>query len=199
MQKSIAISFCRPCRKRQRSCCTGIYDRVDICVCEHQLLFSIPTVSMFSQKHPPYHGIVNSETPGDSQNAFLHWGDVLGLLSPAGCQLAKATALRTASHPGNGVYSKKSSAELLFLCSKHRKTKFLQEAAIAAVSGEDAAEPQEEQGMPSGFGSTSSLPGSHSNGGEDSEVARFGAAKEKKHSLENGISVFNRCSHACVP
>jgi hypothetical protein len=43
------------------------------------------------------------------------------------------------------------------------------------------------------------LLGSHSNGGEDSEVARFGAAKEKKHSLENGISVFNRCSHACVP
>jgi hypothetical protein len=81
----------------------------------------------------------------------------------------------------------------------HQKTIFLQEAAIAAVSGEDAAEPQEEQGMPSGFGSTSSLLGSHSNGGEDSEVARFGAAKEKKHSLENGISVFNRCSHACVP
>ncbi len=73
----------------------------------------------------------------------------------------------------------------------------MQEAAIAAVSGEDAAEPQEE-GMPSGFGSTSSLPGSHSNGGDDSEVARFGAAKEKKHSLENGISVFNRCSLACV-
>ncbi len=73
----------------------------------------------------------------------------------------------------------------------------MQEAAIAAVSGEDAAEPQEE-GMPSGFGSASSLPGSHSNGGEDSEVARFGAAKEKKHSLENGISVFNRCSLACV-
>ena len=27
---------------------------------------------------------------------------------------------------------------------------------------------------------------------EESEVARFGAAKEKKHSLENGITVFNR-------
>ena len=75
------------------------------------------------------------------------------------------------------------------------KTIFLQEAAIAAVSGEDPAEPQEDEGMPSGFGSSSSLP---ANGGEDSEVARFGAAKEKKHSLENGISVFNRCSHACV-
>ncbi|KAL0043362.1 hypothetical protein WJX79_002614 [Trebouxia sp. C0005] len=67
----------------------------------------------------------------------------------------------------------------------------LKEAAIAAVSGEDPAEPQEDEGMPSGFGSSSSLP---ANGGEDSEVARFGAAKEKKHSLENGISVFNRDS-----
>lgn len=68
----------------------------------------------------------------------------------------------------------------------------LKEAAIAAVSGEDTSEPQEKEGMPTGstaFGSTG-----NSNGGEDSEVARFGAAKEKKHSLENGITVFNRDS-----
>ena len=92
----------------------------------------------------------------------------------------------------------KKMASTNYLEKYIKKATFLQEAAIAAVSGEDAAEPQEEEGMPSGFGSTSSLPGSHSNGGEDSEVARFGAVKEKKHSLENGISVFNRCSLACV-
>ncbi|DBA73285.1 hypothetical protein WJX77_003623 [Trebouxia sp. C0004] len=85
-------------------------------------------------------------------------------------------------------------AVLSILKSLNKWADPLKEAAIAAVSGEDAAELQEQEGMPSGFGSTSSLPGSHSNGGEDSEVARFGAAKEKKHSLENGISVFNRDS-----
>lgn len=72
----------------------------------------------------------------------------------------------------------------------------MQEAAIAAVSGEDTSEPQEEEGVSTGttaLGSTS-----NSNGGEDSEVARFGAAKEKKHSLENGITVFNRSGRAVI-
>ena len=70
----------------------------------------------------------------------------------------------------------------------------LQEAAVAAVSGEDVTEFQSE-GMlagSNGSGSTSGLPGGQASGREESEVARFGAAKEKKHSLENGISVFNR-------
>ncbi len=33
--------------------------------------------STLVQKHHPYTGNLNSETPGDSNNAFLHWGDVL--------------------------------------------------------------------------------------------------------------------------
>ena len=64
---------------------------------------------------------------------------------------------------------------------------------MTAVSGEDVAEPEPEQ---AGRGSSSNLAGSQSNGDEASEVARFGAAKEKKHSLESGISVFNR--YCCV-
>lgn len=71
----------------------------------------------------------------------------------------------------------------------------LQEAAVAAVSGEDATEPQSEGMLASsnGSGSTHGLPGGQATGREEeSEVARFGAAKEKKHSLENGITVFNR-------
>ena len=71
----------------------------------------------------------------------------------------------------------------------------LQEAAVAAVSGEDVTEPESE-GMLAGSNSsesTSGLPGGQAIGREEeSEVARFGAAKEKKHSLENGITVFNR-------
>ena len=46
-----------------------------------------------------------------------------------------------------------------------------------------------------GFGSTGNFPGTSANGGEGSEVARFEASKEKKHSLESGITVFNRYSY----
>ena len=46
-------------------------------------LFSNPTSSMFLQEHPFYKTAdhtctVNPETPGDSKNMFLHWGDVVG-------------------------------------------------------------------------------------------------------------------------
>lgn len=188
-------------------------------VFENQLLVSIPKRLCLSKDCPSYSGDINSnvwgdtnsETWRDSQNVFAYWGYVLGLLPLAACQLPKATNIRTASLLGSGVNNRKAVFSGFFcvrnikkshqkITSKNasKQTTFLQEAAVAAVSGEDAAEPQEEEGMPSGFGSTSSLPGSHSNGREDSEVARFGAVKEKKHSLENGISVFNRCSHACV-
>ncbi len=38
-------------------------------------LLSIPTAILIQRCHP-YTGNLNSETPGDSENAFLHWGDV---------------------------------------------------------------------------------------------------------------------------
>ena len=38
-----------------------------------------PKSSILIQKRHPYTENLNSETPGDSKNAFLHWGDVLGL------------------------------------------------------------------------------------------------------------------------
>lgn len=74
----------------------------------------------------------------------------------------------------------------------------MQEAAVAAVSGEDVTEPQTDGSMPAGsqgFASTGNFAGAQANGGEGSEVARFEASKEKKHSLESGITVFNRYSH----
>lgn len=37
-----------------------------------------PVTSIVFQKCHPYTGNVISETLGDSQNALLHWGDVLG-------------------------------------------------------------------------------------------------------------------------
>ena len=40
-----------------------------------------PEISTSIQIHHPYTGNLNSETPGDSKNTFLHCGDVLGLLS----------------------------------------------------------------------------------------------------------------------
>ena len=73
----------------------------------------------------------------------------------------------------------------------------VQEAAVAAVSGEDVSEAQAEaDSLTSGQGarSSNSLSGTQTSGGEESEVARFEASKEKKHSLENGITVFNRCA-----
>jgi len=36
-----------------------------------------PKTSILIQKRHPYTGNLNSETSGDSKNAFLHWGDVL--------------------------------------------------------------------------------------------------------------------------
>ncbi|KAL3134912.1 hypothetical protein ABBQ32_007876 [Trebouxia sp. C0010 RCD-2024] len=72
----------------------------------------------------------------------------------------------------------------------------LKEAAVAAVSGEDVTEPQAEDMLSSSQGSNTAggLSAGQGSGHEESEVARFGAAKEKKHSLESGITVFNRDS-----
>ena len=38
----------------------------------------IPETSIIIQKRRPHNGYLNSETPGDSKNAFLHCGDVSG-------------------------------------------------------------------------------------------------------------------------
>ncbi len=38
-----------------------------------------PETSILIQKRHPYTGNLNSETSGDSKNACLHWGDVLGV------------------------------------------------------------------------------------------------------------------------
>lgn len=40
-----------------------------------------PNTSILIKKRHSYTGNLNSETPGDSKNAFLHWGDVLGQTS----------------------------------------------------------------------------------------------------------------------
>ncbi len=45
-----------------------------------QEALSDPEMSIVIQKRHLYTGNVNSETPGDSRNAFLHWGDVLDAL-----------------------------------------------------------------------------------------------------------------------
>ena len=52
-----------------------------------------------------------------------------------------------------------------------------------------------ESGVKSSGGSDSSLSHTASSTGADSaaEMARFGAAKERKHSMEAGIALFNRC------
>jgi len=44
----------------------------------HLALFNPETLILIQKRHP-YAGNLNSETPGDSKNAFLHWGDVLGI------------------------------------------------------------------------------------------------------------------------
>ena len=44
----------------------GVY-RVQILI----MLFSVPTRLISIQKHHPYTGILTSEMPGDSKNAFL--------------------------------------------------------------------------------------------------------------------------------
>ncbi len=43
----------------------------------HEALFNPETCTSI-QKHPFHSANLNSEMPADSQNAFLHWGDVFG-------------------------------------------------------------------------------------------------------------------------
>ncbi len=54
-----------------------------------------PKMSIFSQKRPSHGGILNSETPGDSKNAFLHWVDVLAFRqhTTGACNVALPGAL----------------------------------------------------------------------------------------------------------
>ena len=37
-----------------------------------------PKTSILIQKRTPYTGTLNSQKPGDSENTFLHYGDVSG-------------------------------------------------------------------------------------------------------------------------
>ena len=46
-------------------------------LCSPCALFN-PEPSTSTQQCHPYTGNLNSQTSGDSQNAFLHWGDALG-------------------------------------------------------------------------------------------------------------------------
>jgi len=41
-----------------------------------------PETSVLIQQHPFYKGNLKSETPGDSKNTVLHWGDVLAESPP---------------------------------------------------------------------------------------------------------------------
>ncbi len=43
-----------------------------------------PKTPILIQKRHPYTRNLNRETPGDSKNAFLHWGDVL---APPKCNI----------------------------------------------------------------------------------------------------------------
>lgn len=77
-----------------------------------------------------------------------------------------------------------------------------QESAEAALppGGEDGMGKADLTGRPSSTTTGDSLPSgepasaSQNGGSADvaAEVARFGAAKERKHSLEAGIALFNR-------
>jgi len=59
--------------------------------------------------------------------------------------------------------------------------------AVAAAPAAPRADKAAQSGLASGSGS-----GPGSGRAADGEVARFGAAKERKHSLEAGIAIFNR-------
>ncbi len=49
------------------------------CVDAQPAFFS-PETSIFIPKRHPYTGNIKSEMPGDSKNAFLHWGHVLAII-----------------------------------------------------------------------------------------------------------------------
>ena len=65
---------------------------------------------------------------------------------------------------------------------------------------EAASRPAEdtEAAAGSSWGSEGSLSHMQSSAGPDAaaEMARFGAAKERKHSRDAGIALFNRCAHS---
>jgi len=54
--------------------------KIGICtlLVEDKLALLNPNTSILTQKHHPCTGSLNSKTSGDSKNAFLHCGDVLG-------------------------------------------------------------------------------------------------------------------------
>lgn len=71
----------------------------------------------------------------------------------------------------------------------------MQEAAAAASAADGTVEPSSHDsvGYVARQSDDGSLLVSHANGSAASEeIARFGAAKERKHSLELGISQFNQ-------
>ena len=59
-------------------------------------------MSMSIQKRHPYTGILNSETSGDSKNAFLHCGDVLGIHLSVGRNLTAWCLAMSGGGTGNG-------------------------------------------------------------------------------------------------
>jgi len=64
-----------------------------------QALFN-PETSISIQKRHPYIGNLNSETLGDSKNAFLHWGDVLGTFNmPPSSFIAKPLVSKSSFNP----------------------------------------------------------------------------------------------------
>ncbi len=60
--------------QQQSGLLCGLY-HPQCCLCK---ALPIPKTSIYIEKSPFYNGTLDSGTPGDSEIAFLHWGDVLG-------------------------------------------------------------------------------------------------------------------------
>ncbi len=69
---SLCLSSMLPCTPHVVSQFTVLY-----------LALLNPETSDLIQKRHPYAGIINSETSGDSKNAFLHCGDAVGVIRGA--------------------------------------------------------------------------------------------------------------------
>ena len=62
-------------------------------------LFNLET-SILIQKSHPYTGNLNTETSGDSENTFLHCGDVSALVTALALALLQPACMPACSHGG---------------------------------------------------------------------------------------------------
>ena len=115
---------CQPCCR----CLRKNYDKVDICVCEHQLQFSIlkclyyQKMSILQWRHKLKRlGRYELSNVCGQSKCVCKLGIFFRTASTSSLPAGQSDSLAHSIFSLSGVFSEKSSIQLLFLCLKHRK------------------------------------------------------------------------------